>query len=100
MADRGAGDGRCLDHPPVDRGDVGAGAGCIWCFPSFVRPARPRMWRRVILVWGLIAVVMVLPFVQLFLSRGEAQLASSYPTTFEGWPIAERLLPCTAVLSD
>ncbi|MCO5199282.1 MAG: tetratricopeptide repeat protein [Anaerolineae bacterium] len=52
-----------------------------------------EVWRRVILVWGLIAVVMVLPFVQLFLSRGEAQLASSYPTTFEGWPIAERLLP-------
>jgi len=36
---------------------------------------------------------MAIPIVQLYLSRTEAPLASSYPSTMEGWHVGERLVP-------
>ncbi len=50
-------------------------------------------WRRVAGLGGLIALVMFLPLVQLVLSRGEAPLASSYPDSFDGWDVGEKLVP-------
>lgn len=50
-------------------------------------------WRHVLGLVGLVAVVMALPLLQLVLARGEAPLASSYPASIEGWPVAQRLVP-------
>ncbi len=50
-------------------------------------------WLRVGALAGLVAVVMLLPAVQLILSRGEAPLASSYPSTFEGWSLGTKKIP-------
>ncbi|MCX6043752.1 MAG: tetratricopeptide repeat protein, partial [Chloroflexi bacterium] len=48
---------------------------------------------RSLAVAGLVAIVMVLPIVQLVLSRGEEPLAPSYPTSLENWPIGYRREP-------
>jgi hypothetical protein len=50
-------------------------------------------WKRSLALAGLVGLVMFLPVVQLFLARGEAPLASSYPTSFEGWPLGRKLAP-------
>jgi tetratricopeptide (TPR) repeat protein len=50
-------------------------------------------WIRSAAVGGLIAIVMFLPMAQLVLSRGESPLASSYPSSFEGWDVGEKLIP-------
>ncbi len=55
-------------------------------------PLQGRAWRRSLALAGLVAIVMALPLVQLFLARGEAPLAASYPSSFEGWPIGRRLV--------
>jgi len=48
---------------------------------------------RSLAVAGLVAIVMVLPIVQLVLSRGEEPLAPSYPTSLENWPIGYKREP-------
>ncbi len=48
---------------------------------------------RSVAVGGLVAIVMVLPIVQLVLSRGEEPLAPSYPTSLENWPIGYKREP-------
>ena len=50
------------------------------------------LWR-VVALWALIPIVMLLPLMQLVIARGEAPLAPSYPSSFEGWPLGERLVP-------
>ncbi|MDX1415450.1 MAG: tetratricopeptide repeat protein [Candidatus Promineifilaceae bacterium] len=50
-------------------------------------------WLRVVALSGLAVIVMVLPLVQLVLSQSEAELARSYPSTFEGWDIGEKQVP-------
>ena len=52
-----------------------------------------QSWLRVITLYGLIAIVMFLPLVQLVLSQGEAPLASSYPSSFEDWDVGEKQVP-------
>ena len=54
---------------------------------------RRSSWIRSAAVVGLIAIVMILPIVQLVLSRGESPLASSYPTTLESWDVGQKLVP-------
>jgi len=49
--------------------------------------------RRSLGLFALTAVVMLLPILQLFLARGEAPLASSYPDSFDGWSIGEKMVP-------
>ena len=58
---------------------------------------RSALWRCVA-VGGLVAVVMVLPLVQLYLSRGEAPLAHSYPDSVDGWPVGQKLVPALPFL--
>jgi tetratricopeptide (TPR) repeat protein len=41
----------------------------------------------------LVAIVMFLPFVQLFMASGEDSLAPSYPSSFDGWPIGHKMVP-------
>ncbi|MCA9921078.1 MAG: tetratricopeptide repeat protein, partial [Anaerolineales bacterium] len=41
----------------------------------------------------LVIAVMFLPLLQLILSRGSEPLASSYPASFEGWPLEEKAVP-------
>ena len=53
---------------------------------------KTHLWR-VASLWALIPIVMLLPLVQLVIARGEAPLAPSYPKSFEGWPLGERLVP-------
>jgi tetratricopeptide (TPR) repeat protein len=55
-------------------------------------------WIRSAAVGGLIGIVMFLPLVQLVLSRGESPLASSYPSSFEGWDVGEKLVPALPFL--
>ena len=43
-------------------------------------------WIRTSLVAVVVTLAMVLPMIQLVLSRGDAPLAPSYPSTLEGWP--------------
>lgn len=50
-------------------------------------------WKRTLALAGLVMLVMFLPVVQLFLARGEAPLAPSYPNSFEGWPLGRKLVP-------
>lgn len=50
-------------------------------------------WLRVMALSGLAVIVMALPMVQLYLSQSEAPLASSYPSSFEGWDIGEKQVP-------
>ncbi len=52
-----------------------------------------QSWLRVTALYGLIVIVMFLPLVQLVLSQGEAPLASSYPTSFEGWDVGAKQVP-------
>lgn len=54
--------------------------------------SRAAAWRTV-LVGVLVVVTMVLPGVQLVMSRGEAPLAPSFPTSIDGWPVGEKLVP-------
>ena len=55
-------------------------------------------WIRSAALGGLIAIVMFLPMVQLLLSRGESPLASSYPSSFEGWDVGEKSVPALPFL--
>ena len=50
-------------------------------------------WLRTGFVAALVVLAMVLPLVQLVMSRGDAPLAPSYPSTVEGWPIGQKLVP-------
>jgi len=50
-------------------------------------------WLRVVALSGLAVIVMALPLVQLYLSQSEAPLATSYPSSFEGWDIGEKQVP-------
>lgn len=54
--------------------------------------SRAAAWRAV-LVGMLVVVTMGLPSVQLVMSRGEAPLAPSFPTSIDGWPVGEKLVP-------
>lgn len=54
---------------------------------------RGAAWRRTVGLGMLAGVVMLLPIVQLFLARGEAPLAASYPDSFEEWPLGEEMRP-------
>ncbi len=47
-------------------------------------------WRRVLAVGGLVVAAMALPLLQLVIARGDAPLADSYPTSFEGWSVGKR----------
>src|SRR5690606_18436488 len=49
-------------------------------------------WRSVLL-GSLVGLAMFLPLVQLVMARGEAPLAESYPSSLEGWPVGEKLVP-------
>jgi tetratricopeptide (TPR) repeat protein len=49
--------------------------------------------RRTLALWALVLIVMVLPMIQLVLARGEAPLAESYPSSFAGWPLGEKMVP-------
>ncbi|MEZ4716469.1 MAG: tetratricopeptide repeat protein [Caldilineaceae bacterium] len=53
---------------------------------------------RALSIGGLLVIVMALPMVQLVMSRGEAPLAASYPTSLEGWPVGHRLVPALPYL--
>lgn len=55
-------------------------------------------WIRSTALGGLIVIVMLLPIVQLVLSRGESPLASSYPSTFEGWDVGVKQVPALPFL--
>lgn len=60
----------------------------------FVLNWRQRaMQMRSIGLGALIVAAMFLPIVQLILSRGEAPLAPSYPSTLESWPVGYRMVP-------
>ena len=59
---------------------------------------RKTSWVRSIGLGVLIAIVMFLPLVQLVLSRGESPLASSYPSSIEGWDVGEKLIPALPFL--
>ncbi|HXF62020.1 MAG TPA: tetratricopeptide repeat protein, partial [Caldilineaceae bacterium] len=48
---------------------------------------------RVAALAALVVLAMALPMVQLVLSRGEAPLAPSYPSSLEGWPVGYKLVP-------
>jgi tetratricopeptide (TPR) repeat protein len=62
--------------------------------PRLMFSLRRRMaWKRGLAMWGLVAIVMFLPLVQLVLARSEAPLAPSYPSSFEGWPLGKRMVP-------
>lgn len=50
-------------------------------------------WVRVIGLAILVGIVMFLPFTQLFIARGSDPLSSTYPSSFEGWSIGEKLTP-------
>jgi tetratricopeptide (TPR) repeat protein len=50
-------------------------------------------WVRALGIAGLIVIVMILPLVQLFEARNGEALAPTYPSSLEGWPIEERLVP-------
>ncbi len=50
-------------------------------------------WLRVGALAGLVIVVMLLPAAQLVLSRGEAPLADSYPSSFDGWSLGTKKIP-------
>ena len=50
-------------------------------------------WKRSLALWGLVAIVMFLPFVQLFMAHGENSMAASYPRNFDGWPIGHKMVP-------
>ncbi len=52
-----------------------------------------RTWLRVGFVAVLVVLAMVLPMIQLVMSRGDAPLAESYPNTFNGWPISYKYVP-------
>jgi tetratricopeptide (TPR) repeat protein len=58
-----------------------------------LRLRRRGTLKRSLALWGLVAIVMLLPCLQLVIARGEAPLASSYPGSFEGWPIGKKLVP-------
>ncbi len=55
-------------------------------------------WLRSAALGGLIAIVLFLPMVQLVLSRGESPLASSYPSSFEGWDVGVKQVPALPFL--
>ena len=55
-------------------------------------------WRRVLAVGGLVVAAMALPLLQLVIARGDAPLASSYPTSFAGWSVGKRLVPALPYL--
>ena len=55
-------------------------------------------WRRVLAVAGLVVAAMALPLIQLVIARGDAPLADSYPTSFEGWSVGKRLVPALPYL--
>ena len=55
-------------------------------------------WRRVLAVGGLVVAAMALPLLQLVIARGDAPLADSYPTSFEGWSVGKRLVPALPYL--
>lgn len=48
---------------------------------------------RCVAIGGVVVITMLLPVVQLSLSRGEAPLAPSYPQSVEGWPVGHKLVP-------
>ena len=52
-----------------------------------------RAWQRTMALAGLVVIVMLLPAAQLVISRGEAPLADSYPSSFEGWPLGKKQIP-------
>ena len=54
---------------------------------------KSQAWLRVAMLFGLIAIVMFLPVVQLVISQGEAPLASSYPSSFEDWDVGPKQVP-------
>ena len=62
--------------------------------PRLMLSLRRRVaWKRGLALWGLVAIVMFLPLVQLVLARSEAPIAPSYPSSFEGWPLGKRMVP-------
>ncbi|MFC2037392.1 hypothetical protein ACFLYD_05405, partial [Chloroflexota bacterium] len=54
---------------------------------------RRDAWVRAVGLTVLTAIVMILPLVQLVEARRGEALAPTYPSSFEGWPIEERLAP-------
>ena len=67
--------------------------GAFGAFHLLMNLRRSSAWLRVVALFGLIAIVMVLPLVQLVLSLEEAPLAASYPSSFDGWDIGEKQVP-------
>ncbi len=51
------------------------------------------VWLRSGMVGALVVLAMILPMVQLALSRGEEPLAASFPQSVEGWLVGEKLVP-------
>ncbi|UCC86832.1 MAG: tetratricopeptide repeat protein [Anaerolineales bacterium] len=65
-----------------------------WNDPWLVVKLRRRgTLKRSLALWGLVGIVMLLPIMQLVMARGEAPLAASYPSSFDGWPIGQKLVP-------
>ena len=52
-----------------------------------------QAWLRTVLVATLVTLAMILPAIQLVISRGDAPLAPSYPDSLEGWPVGRKLVP-------
>ncbi|MFN2202191.1 MAG: tetratricopeptide repeat protein [Caldilineaceae bacterium] len=50
-------------------------------------------WLRTGFVAVLVVFAMIIPAIQLVISRGDAPLAPSYPSTLEGWPVGHKLVP-------
>ena len=65
-----------------------------WDDPWLLLKLRSRLaWTRNLALWGLVVIAMLMPMTQLVMARGEAPLAPSYPSSFEGWPIGQKLVP-------
>jgi hypothetical protein len=53
---------------------------------------RRETWRRVIGIVILVGIAMFLPLIQLVIARSSSPMASTYPASFEGWSIGEKLV--------
>ena len=78
---------------PLSAAMLAMALGAFGGFHILFNLRRWQAWRRLIGLVALAAVVMLLPMVQLLLSRGEAPLAPSYPNSFEAWSMGQEMEP-------
>ena len=78
---------------PLIAAMLALGIGVFGLLHLLLNLRQSTSWKRVLVLWSLIAIVMLIPMVQLALSFGESPLASSYPSSFEGWDVGEKQVP-------